>query len=120
MMRTPVELLRHIADETDFLARIHVRTTRDAFLADEVLRRAVVRSLEIIGEATKRLPAVLTAREPTVDWRAIARLRDRLIHHYFGVDYELVWEVVVERVPDLDAAVHRLLAAPDVANARQG
>lgn len=58
-----------------------------------------MRSLEIIGEAVKRLPAELTSEEPGIDWRAVAGMRDRLIHDYFGVDYDIVWDVGHQKGP---------------------
>ena len=61
--------------------------------ADETPWRAFVRSLEVIGEAVKSLPEEFLESHPEVDWRPIARMRDRLIHGYFGVDYQLVWDV---------------------------
>jgi uncharacterized protein with HEPN domain len=79
------------------------------FSADETLRRAFVRSLEIIGEAAKHVPADFRAQHPRVEWRAMAGMRDRLIHDYFGVDFELVWDVVRERVPTLRAQIAAVL-----------
>jgi uncharacterized protein with HEPN domain len=74
----------------------------DAFAADETLRRAFVRSLEIIGEAAKKGPPNgVRAANPDVEWRAMAGMRDRLIQDYFGVDLELVRDVVQRRVPEL-------------------
>ena len=61
--------------------------------ADKTLWRAFVRSLEVIAEAVKSLPEEFLESHPEVDWRPIARMRDRLIHGYFGVDYQLVWDV---------------------------
>ena len=75
----------------------------EAFAADETLRRAFVRSLEIVGEAAKKIPDDFRARHSTVEWRAMAGMRDRLIHDYFGVDFELVWDVVHSRIPELRA-----------------
>ena len=97
----PRDYLRHIVTEADDLVRKADDLTLELFLADETLRRAFVRSLEIIGEAVKKLPEDFRAAHPGVEWRAIAGMRDRLIHGYFGVDYQLVWDVVRKHVPKL-------------------
>lgn len=68
-----------------------------------------MRSLEIIGEATKKVPEDFRAKHPTVEWRAMAAMRDRLIHDYFGVDFELVWDVVQRRVPELRTQIASIL-----------
>ena|SRR5207247_3565598 len=110
MSSEPREYLRHIRDEAAFLTRAAAKTTQAEFMSDEVLRRAVVRSLEIIGEAVKKLPASVTESEPDIKWTRIAGMRDRLIHGYFAVDYEIVWDVVTQNVPALLQAVDRALA----------
>lgn len=97
----PRDYLRHIVVEADYLLGRSTDLTFAEFVADETLRRAFVRSLEIIGEATKKVPEDFRARYPAIEWRAMAGMRDRLIHDYFGVDYELVWDVVRHRIPEL-------------------
>jgi uncharacterized protein with HEPN domain len=72
-----------------------------SFLQDETLKRAFVRSLEIIGEASKKLPEEYKAIQPDIEWRKVTGMRDRLIHDYFGVDYTIVWDVAKTKLPEL-------------------
>jgi len=95
--------------EANYLAESSVDVERDDFLRDETLKRAFVRSIEIIGEATKHLPDDFRSEHPHLEWRAMAGMRDRLIHGYFGVDYELVWDVVVSKIPELRDELEALL-----------
>ncbi len=105
----PLEYLRHILDESDFLISNAHGITKRQFLANDTLKRAFVRSLEIIGEASKKVPADLKQKFPQIEWRSMAGMRDRLIHDYFGVDYELVWDVVRKKIPRLEKEVKEIL-----------
>jgi uncharacterized protein with HEPN domain len=105
----PRDYLRHVLVEADYLIARSEGLSLEAFSADETLRRAFVRSLEIVGEAVKKIPDDFRAAHPSVQWRAMAGMRDRLIHGYFGVDYELVWDVVRNRIPALRAQIAALL-----------
>lgn len=97
----PRDYLSHILVEADYLLEHSSGLEFETFLADETLQRAFVRSLEVIGKAAKRVPDDFRASHPEVEWRAMAGMRDRLIHGYFGVDFELVWDVVRNRIPEL-------------------
>lgn len=108
-MLRETEYLRHILDELVFVERATAGLTQKTFLRDDVLKRAVIRSLEVIWEATKKLPAEFRGERRQVDWRAMAGMRDRLIHDYFGVDYDIVWDVVSNHLPKLKGEVKRLL-----------
>lgn len=105
----PREVLRHILEETRYLTSVLVGVSRESFEMDETLQRAVVRSLEIIGEAAKRVPDDWRANAPTVEWRRMSGMRNRLIHDYFDVDLALVWDVLQTKVPVLKAEIERLL-----------
>lgn len=109
MSYEPRDYLRHILAEADYLLSRREGLTWDAFSADETMRRAFVRSLEIIGEAAKKLPDDFRAQHPGIDWRAMAGMRDRLIHGYFGIDYEIVWDVVQNHIPDLREKIVSIL-----------
>jgi uncharacterized protein with HEPN domain len=82
---------------------------RDKFLKDETLQRAFVRSIEIIGEAAKKLPEELKQNYPNIEWKAITGMRDRLIHDYFGIDYEIVWDVVINKIPQLHKEIQQII-----------
>ena len=104
-----VDSLRHIRDEAEYLIGQTEGLSRLEFLEDGTLKRAFVRSLEIIGEATKKLPVEVRDEYASVDWRAMAGMRDRLIHAYFGVDYDIVWDVVANKVPQLRFVVQQII-----------
>jgi len=107
----PRDYLRHILLEADYLIAHSVGLSAEDFMANETLRRAFVRSMEIIGEAAKKVPDGFRAQYPAVEWRAMSGMRDRLIHDYFGVDYDLVWDVVRKRIPELRGQVALILEA---------
>jgi uncharacterized protein with HEPN domain len=103
------EFLRHILDETNYIMTSSVDLDKARFVQDETLKRAYVRSIEVIGEAVKQLPDGVRQKHDAIEWRAIAGMRDRLIHNYFGVDYDIVWDVVVNKIPTLDAEIRLIL-----------
>lgn len=109
MSKEPIQFLRHIADECNYLLSISENLTKDSFLDDETLKRAVVRSLEIIGEATKKIPADFKVKWGSIKWKNMAGMRDRLIHDYMGVNYSIVWDVLKNKIPELTQQIHEVL-----------
>ena len=81
----------------------------DAFAADDKTASAVVRKLEIIGEATKNVPDPIRQKYPQVPWRDMAGMRDRIIHGYFAVNYSIVWDTLKNRIPALQPIVEQIL-----------
>jgi uncharacterized protein with HEPN domain len=84
--------------------------TSEQFAVDEKTIYAVIRALEIVGEATKQLPAELKARYPHRPWREMAGMSDKLIHGYFGVNLEVVWEMATLEAPSLEAEIRSVLS----------
>lgn len=83
--------------------------TYESFFADELTRDAVIRNLEVIGEAAKNLPDDVIAKAPDVDWRKVRGMRDVIAHGYFGLDMKVVWSTATTKLDQLEAAVRRLL-----------
>jgi len=105
MYKHPIEYLRHILDECRFILNATSDMTKDQLLEDEVMKRAVVRSLEIIGEASKKIPADVKLKWQSISWKNIAGMRDRLIHDYIGINYSIVWDVVLNKIPELERQI---------------
>jgi uncharacterized protein with HEPN domain len=103
------EYFQHMLEEIAYVQRDSIGLEKDAFLHDETRKRAYTRSIEIIGEAIKQVPEPLRQKYPTLEWRAMAGMRDRLIHSYFGVDYEIVWDVVKNKLPALEQAIQHII-----------
>lgn len=109
MSRSPIEYLRHILDEAAYLMSETQGLDKDEFMRDETRKRAFVRSLEVVGEAVKNVPDDFRQKHSHVEWRALAGMRDRLIHGYFGIDYDIVWDVVMNKVPVLRQEIEAIV-----------
>ena len=100
-----------IDDILEAIGRIREYTAgmkRDDFVSSRMAADAVVRNLEIIGEAANRLPDTFSARRPEIEWRKIIGLRHRIVHDYFGVDLDIIWTIIRQDLPDLEARIAAL------------
>jgi uncharacterized protein with HEPN domain len=109
--RSASVLLEDMRDASARIARYVQGKDAAAFLADEQCEDACVRNLEIIGEAASRLPEAFLSAHPEVDWRKIVGLRNRIVHGYFGVDFEIVWRIISVDLPLLRDFLDRLQSA---------
>lgn len=113
MSRCPLEYLRHMLDEIDYVASVVCSLEQGDFLVNETLKRSFVRSMEIIGEAAKKIPSDFKDRYSDIEWKRIAGMRDRLIHDYFGVDYYIVWDVAMNKLPELKRKLAQIMSDED-------
>jgi len=109
MSKELIEYIRHIHDECSYVLSVSKNLSKDEFLDNETLKRAIVRSLEIIGEATKKIPADFKVKWNSIQWKNMAGMRDRLIHDYIGVNYSIVWDVVKNKIPELHNQLSKVL-----------
>lgn len=109
MFKEPIEYIRHIEEECAYILSVSQNLSKDEFLTNETLKRAVVRSLEIIGEATKKIPTDFKENYHLIEWKNMAGIRDRLIHDYIGVNYLIVWDVIKTKIPELHDQVTKLI-----------
>ncbi|MDP2863847.1 MAG: DUF86 domain-containing protein [Desulfobacterales bacterium] len=113
MSLSPHEYIHHILDEIDYILTQISDTDFESFVRNPTLKRAFVRSLDVIGEASKKLPEDIKEMQPDIEWRKVTGMRDRLIHDYFGVDYTIVWDVVTTKLPNLRSKFQALLEAAE-------
>ncbi len=109
MTRDYRDYLQDLLDSIDESAAFTQGLTFETFSTDKKTVNAVVRSLEVLGEAAKRIPESIQRKSPMTPWKRMAGMRDKLIHEYFGVDLSIVWTVVQEELPPLRAEIERLL-----------
>lgn len=107
-MRSPALYLSEILDAAKLRRDFTSGMDRESFLEDEKTKSAVVRQFEIIGEAAKSIPEDIRSFSPDIPWSNIAGMRNRLIHAYFNVDYDLVWDTLETELPVLENKIELL------------
>ncbi len=103
----------YLADIVECCERIRAylsEMTYDDFILDNMRVDAVVRNLEIIGEAVKNLPDEIRDLRPDIEWKKAARFRDVIVHHYFKIDYDRVWSITQNKIEEIESAAKEMLA----------
>jgi len=109
MSRDEIMYLRDIVISCDKVLRFTKGLGQPELIQDERTYDAVVRNLEIIGEAAKHVPDTLRIQMHDIEWRKIAGMRDMLAHDYFGIDNDILWDVVQNKIPQLTKAINTFL-----------
>jgi len=109
-------LLTHIHREIVFLRKISAGRSYDDLLTDEYYAHAVIRAIEVIGEAVKNLSTQLKEEHPDIEWREIAGMRDNVIHRYFEINWQIVWNVIIDDLPKIEPKISALLKEPGAAS----
>ena len=109
MSRDHTIYLRHILDAIRDIESFTKGVSEEKFGCTKLLQDAVIRNLEIIGEASKRVPKKIKDKHKDIEWKKIAGMRDVLIHDYLGVDVEIVWAVIENRLPELKKKITQIL-----------
>jgi uncharacterized protein with HEPN domain len=100
--------LRHILDEIEYLESLRPSLRYEDLTHDKTTGHAVTRALEIIGEAAKNVPDPLKKAHPEIPWKFMAGIRDKVIHGYFAINYEIVWDVIQHKLPKLEPEIRLL------------
>ena len=108
-MRQDFPYLKHILDEINFLLEETESLTYEKFISNELLKRGCTRSFEIIGEASKNISDAIKNKYKDIEWKKIAGMRDKIIHYYFGVNYDIVWNTIKEKLPELKEKIEKII-----------
>jgi uncharacterized protein with HEPN domain len=101
--------LRHILDEIEYISVATQSLTFTQFTSNDTLIRAITRSLEIIGEASRNVPDPIKLEYPDIPWKSMTGLRNRIIHGYFDINYDIVWDVITVKLPEIKPKIQEIV-----------
>lgn len=109
MKKNPLIFIKHILESIESIESFSKGLSKNKFLKDELRQEAIIRKLEIIGEAAKNIPISFRKKYSKIEWKKISGLRDKLIHHYFGVNLETIWKVIKKDLLRLKKDIKKIL-----------
>ena len=111
MIKDPLIFVEHIIESITNIEAFIKNVAKGYFFKNKEKQSAVIRQIEVIGEAAKNLPKEFTGKHPEIPWKDVIGMRDKLIHHYFGINLEVVWETVKTEIPILKEQMLKLKEA---------
>jgi len=103
------DYIQDILDSVNDIENFIEGMSFEEFMRDKKTINAVVRSVEVIGEAVKKIPKTLRDKYPDIPWKKMAGMRDKLVHEYFGIDIEIMWKVAKDEIPSLKPSIQNIL-----------
>lgn len=100
-MKEDLAFIEHILDSINAIEEFSKDMTKEKLMSDRLKQSAIVREIEIIGEAVKNISENIKNKHPEIEWKEISGTRDKMIHYYFGVDFSIVWDIIKINIPDL-------------------
>ena len=107
-MKEDLAFIEHILDNINAIEKFSKNLKKERLMSDRLRQSAIVREIEIIGEAVKNISETLKNKHPEVEWREIVSTRDKMIHHYFGLDLNIVWDIIKEDLPNLKEKILKI------------
>ncbi len=108
MKKEPLIFIQHILENINNIENFSEGLSENEFIGDKLRQNAIIKSIETIGEAVKNIPDSLKKKYVDVPWKEIVGTRDKMIHHYFGIDLEVVWDIVKKDIPKLKKQIEKV------------
>ena len=114
MKKEPLVFIEHILESIKNIENFSQGISKNEFIKDKLRQNAIIRSIEIIGEAVKNLPSNFTKKYSNIPWKGIAGMRDKITHNYFGLDLDTIWDIIKEDIPKLEKQIKEILEKENI------